>query len=680
MVGTGVPAPGDADGVTLTFDDGPDASWTPRILRELADAGAAATFFVIAPRARAHPELVEAILAGGHEVGLHCWEHVRHSRSTRAGVEADTDRALDALAGLGVRPRRWRAPWGDTAPWSAAVAAAHGLSLEGWTADTHDWRGDDAGSMLAATASQLTPAGTVLMHDGIGPGATRGDCLQTVRLIAPLCAEVRRRGWAVAGAPAGAGGLVMRAVEEVAAAAGGVATAVAEVAAGAGARDRAGARASRRRPCGRSSGPACWRRPFRPGSPHCRPPRSGSWCAGCRAPTDRWGGSSTVTSTRSSASRRSRRSHCGARSSPPWARAGCAWGCGVPTRPRERAPRRASCGAAGDRRVEGVKVFCSGAGGVGHALVALRGAALLPVLALVDVTRGVEIDRAWFGGSGMRTSESHRVVFEGAPVLAVLGEPGEITREPWFSRDAIRTAACWAGVADATAEAVLDALAAGEPRRARLRRGGPGARGRRDDRPVALSAGRGRPIRRTTCARPRCTCAPRSRAPAARSTGVGGVAAGARALARGGRPRPLPARPRPLPAPAPPGADGGPRGRGPSWSGAGEATHDHRVLRGALPRRARTPGTCATSAYERDKYDLTIAALGDRPYAAALEAGCSIGTLTERLAERCGTVLAIDGAPTAVERARRRVAGLAHGVTVERRAIPDEHARGAAST
>jgi peptidoglycan/xylan/chitin deacetylase (PgdA/CDA1 family) len=198
MGGTEIPASRDAAGVTLTFDDGPDASWTPRVLRELAGAGVHATFFVIVPRARARPELVRAIVDGGHEVGLHCWEHVRHSRSSRAAIEADTDRALEALAELGVRPRRWRTPWGDTAPWTAALADARDLSLEGWTADTHDWRGDDAETMLAATVPQLGPSGTVLMHDGIGPGARRGDCLQTVRLIAPLCAEIGRRGWAVA--------------------------------------------------------------------------------------------------------------------------------------------------------------------------------------------------------------------------------------------------------------------------------------------------------------------------------------------------------------------------------------------------------------------------------------------------------------------------------------------------
>ena len=64
----------------------------------------------------------------------------------------------------------------------------------------------------------------------------------------------------------------------------------------------------------------------------------------------------------------------------------------------------------------------------------------------------------------MRASESHRVVFAGTPVLAVLEEPGELLREPYFSRDAVRTAVTWAGISDTALEAALDVLASkGEP-------------------------------------------------------------------------------------------------------------------------------------------------------------------------------------------------------------------------
>ncbi|PZR68088.1 MAG: hypothetical protein DLM63_04915 [Solirubrobacterales bacterium] len=111
--------------------------------------------------------------------------------------------------------------------------------------------------------------------------------------------------------------------------------------------------------------------------------------------------------------------------------------------------------------LEGVKVFCSGAGGLHRALVLAQApdGSGPPLLVYVDLAEGVEVDHSWFQGSGMRASESHRVIFHGARVIAPLGVPGELGREPWFSRDAIRTAATWAGTADAVADAALDQLA-----------------------------------------------------------------------------------------------------------------------------------------------------------------------------------------------------------------------------
>jgi alkylation response protein AidB-like acyl-CoA dehydrogenase len=118
----------------------------------------------------------------------------------------------------------------------------------------------------------------------------------------------------------------------------------------------------------------------------------------------------------------------------------------------------------GGYSLEGVKTFCSGATGIDRALVAVRAPmeapSGLPLLAYVDLSEGVKIDDGWFKASGMRSSESHRVVFDGAPVLAVLGEPGELVREPYFGRDAIRTAVTWAGIADSAVEGALDVLAA----------------------------------------------------------------------------------------------------------------------------------------------------------------------------------------------------------------------------
>jgi hypothetical protein len=160
------------------------------------------------------------------------------------------------------------------------------------------------------------------------------------------------------------------------------------------------------------------------------------------------------------------------------------WG-GDP-RPGEGEPARlvASSASPTGEALRGVKTFCSGAGGVHRALVLARppiadaeghapnrmpapaGAKEArptgPISVWVDTSDAerVEVDPGWYRSSGLRASVSHRVIFHDAPVLAHLGEPGSIAAAPWFARDALRTAASWAGMADAVAEAALEELAA----------------------------------------------------------------------------------------------------------------------------------------------------------------------------------------------------------------------------
>lgn len=131
---------------------------------------------------------------------------------------------------------------------------------------------------------------------------------------------------------------------------------------------------------------------------------------------------------------------------------------GADPAPGEGAPARLER-RDGQRVLDGVKTFCSGAGGVDRALVIASGEDGARCLAYLDATdQRVEVDRGWYRASGLRASESHRVVFRDAPVLAVLGGPGELAREPWFSRDAVRTSATWAGLADAILAETLGAL------------------------------------------------------------------------------------------------------------------------------------------------------------------------------------------------------------------------------
>ena len=159
--------------LALTFDDGPDPRGTAEVLDALAQAGVKATFFVLGGRVEEHPELLERTVEEGHAVEVHGFEHLRHPNSTREAVARDLDRALDALARHGIVPERWRIPWGHLAEFSVQIARARQLEVVGWDADTHDWRGDDARTMLEQL--ELRHGGIVLAHDGISVGARRDD-------------------------------------------------------------------------------------------------------------------------------------------------------------------------------------------------------------------------------------------------------------------------------------------------------------------------------------------------------------------------------------------------------------------------------------------------------------------------------------------------------------------------
>lgn len=178
----------------LTFDDGPDPVWTPRVLGALRRADACATFFVLTPLALKFPGIVSSIIEAGHTVEFHCTQHVRHTHLSRREVEADTRDGLCALRGLGVEPRFWRPPWGILASWTEEVAEDFGLTLAPWSADTRDWRGDPARQMLRNVEPLLGPGAILLMHDALGPGALRTGCEETVALVEPLVSRLRSMG------------------------------------------------------------------------------------------------------------------------------------------------------------------------------------------------------------------------------------------------------------------------------------------------------------------------------------------------------------------------------------------------------------------------------------------------------------------------------------------------------
>jgi len=152
--------------VGLTFDDGPDPVHTPAVLDALAAHGAKATWFVLVDRAEAHPELLERIVADGHEVGLHGMDHRRLTRLSRQEVRRHVQQGVARLTALtGEKPRYFRPPYGSQSVSTLLAVRLQGMQSVVWAADCDDWSPHPE-TFIAGLAMQRTSRGSLLLlHD-----------------------------------------------------------------------------------------------------------------------------------------------------------------------------------------------------------------------------------------------------------------------------------------------------------------------------------------------------------------------------------------------------------------------------------------------------------------------------------------------------------------------------------
>ena len=183
--------------VGLTFDDGPDPVFTPRVLEVLERFGQHATFFVVASNVAAWPHLVEQALDLGHEVANHSGGHEHLDRLPDAAVWASLDLGREAVRRVGSSSSLLRPPWGRTTEAVTSWARRHDASQVFWTR-TLDGAipivGDRAG---AAVAGLLNPGEIVLAHDGsrvLGSPMRQRDRSRSVAQLQPLLETLEASG------------------------------------------------------------------------------------------------------------------------------------------------------------------------------------------------------------------------------------------------------------------------------------------------------------------------------------------------------------------------------------------------------------------------------------------------------------------------------------------------------
>lgn len=162
-----MPNPHAKHSICLTFDDGPDPDYTPRLLDILDRYNAKATFFVLGEAAEAHPELVQQVVSAGHAVGNHSYRHnhpwaLSYDRAQREVSTAS--RVLKEITGSA--PHWFRPPFGRLRTAMLRQAQSEKMATVLWSRSIIDWgiMGTKAG--IARRLSRINPGEIVLLHDG----------------------------------------------------------------------------------------------------------------------------------------------------------------------------------------------------------------------------------------------------------------------------------------------------------------------------------------------------------------------------------------------------------------------------------------------------------------------------------------------------------------------------------
>ncbi|MEV4916649.1 bifunctional polysaccharide deacetylase/glycosyltransferase family 2 protein [Streptomyces tirandamycinicus] len=183
--------------LVLTFDDGPDPVWTPKVLDRLKKYDAHAVFFVTGTMASRHPDLVQRMVAEGHELGLHTFNHPDLALQTQSRIDWELSQNQLALAGAaGIRTSLFRPPYSsfsaalDDKSWPVTeYIGSRGYITAFNDTDSEDWKRPGVEAIIERATPKGTKGSIVLMHD------SGGDRSQTVAALDRFLPDMKERGY-----------------------------------------------------------------------------------------------------------------------------------------------------------------------------------------------------------------------------------------------------------------------------------------------------------------------------------------------------------------------------------------------------------------------------------------------------------------------------------------------------
>jgi len=201
LFGATLIAPARPGELALTFDDGPNPAWTPRLLEILAREDVHASFFLVGSKAETETSLVRQIAEAGHLIGNHSWSHRNLALAPARLIDEELRRTTETLEQIiGAPVRTFRPPFGARRPAVLRIARRLGLVPVLWNAMTSDWKIPSAEAIaerLARTIDRLQwrgRAANIVLHDGshAEPAADRAPSVAAAEKLIARYKQSRR--------------------------------------------------------------------------------------------------------------------------------------------------------------------------------------------------------------------------------------------------------------------------------------------------------------------------------------------------------------------------------------------------------------------------------------------------------------------------------------------------------
>lgn len=159
----------DTHALALTFDDGPDPAFTPRILELLDRHGFKATFFAMGYNATHNPSLLREVVAAGHEIGSHGWAHLNLMRTTPEDTYEEIDQGRRAVEDQAQVPvKLFRPPYGRFDEATVRFLATRRDHMIVWSQTRGELTWTDPAQIASHVAGSSGPGDIVMLHDGVG--------------------------------------------------------------------------------------------------------------------------------------------------------------------------------------------------------------------------------------------------------------------------------------------------------------------------------------------------------------------------------------------------------------------------------------------------------------------------------------------------------------------------------